>query len=148
MNSDFEDFMQEVENKCSFLYENGYSFQTFTKQYLNRIENEIVSDKVYVQHKNNNLDGLDKVFISCKNIINLELSSTDTLYLLDRYIKDKLRNYHSKAEVEIYYLPALKKIFNLPEFSNLERKKASKHLKELLNLDENISRSTYIIFKK
>lgn len=148
MNSDFEDFMQEVENKCSFLYENGYSFQTFTKQYLNRIENEIVSDKVYVQYKNNNLDGLDKFFISCKNIINLELSSTDTLYLLDRYIKDKLRNYHSKAEVEIYYLPALKKIFNLPEFSNLERKKASKHLKELLNLDENISRSTYIIFKK
>lgn len=148
MNSDFEDFMQEVENKCSFLYENGYSFQTFTKQYLNRIENEIVSDKVYVQHKNSSKDNFNEFISFGINILKEEFINIDINYILDVDIKSKFTPNFTRYEISKFYNHAIKEILNLPEFSNLERKKPSKHLKELLNLDENISRSTYIIFKK
>lgn len=148
MNSDFEDFMQEVENKCSFLYENGYSFQTFTKQYLNRIENEIVSDKVYVQHKNSSKDNFNEFISFGINILKEEFINIDINYILDVDIKSKFTPNFTRYEISKFYNHAIKEILNLPEFSNLERKKPSKHLKEILNLDENISRSTYIIFKK
>lgn len=148
MNSDFENFMQVVENKCSFLYENGYSFQTFTKSFLNRIENETVSDEIYVQYEGNGEDDFGKVLATCKSILKSELCLSENIYVLDNFVKSKVEVYHSKLNMEKHYTSAIQKVLSLNEFSNLERKKASKYVKELLNLDENMSHNYYVIYKK
>lgn len=148
MNSDFEDFMQEVENKCSFLYENGFNFQNFTKKYLNRIENEIVSDEIYVQYKNSFKDEFNNFINFGINILKEEIMSKDIRYILDLDIKSKFLPKFTAHEISKFYNHAVKEMLKYPEFSNLERKKASKYVKELLNLDENMSHNYYVIYKK
>lgn len=134
-NITFELFIKNLENKCSFLKENGYSFRGFTQDFITMFDSITESNKVFKQTKNKKVSTqITQMHTDLLNILYDYFIDKNNQYLLESDLKNILYNefHYSKTAVKINYSKTLGLVLNT---LSLQKKKASKIIKDEFDID-------------
>lgn len=145
--NNFQDLISHIEEKCDFLLNNGYTFQGFSQNFVNRIAGLENSKKIYVQNKPNNDFDMFNDFLNDMKTVLLNLINAENKYVLDYIVKEKMFEKYSIKDSQKHYKHATKEVLKFEELNNITRVKASKKIKESLGIDSSVSSYTYLFVK-
>lgn len=145
---DLSVFIKNLELNCKYLKECGYTFMGFNQDFIHRLEGNDKANEIYVQTKNKPLNIMRlEIRDSVREFLYEEFVTNKKNYILDKDVKIKMREKYSKAILESEYVATINQIILSENFLNLDRKKASTNLKELLTIDADISHNIILIYR-
>lgn len=141
-------FLDDLEKNCEYLIECGYTLAGFKQDFIHRLEGNDKANEIYVQTKNKPLNSLNlELRDTIKEILYEEFVTNKKNHILDKDVKSKLNLKYSKWFLKKEYVSTMNQILLSEKFLNLNRKKASTNLKELLTIDADISHNIILIYR-
>lgn len=133
--NDFDSFMIDIEQRCEYLKENGYTFKGFSQDYITLLDSVSEANRVYTQTQNKTLSkGLIQLIEDIESEFDYQFNTCSKNYIIESELKQILKQkyYQTANNLAINYKKAL--IINLERFSR-QNKKVSKKIQEDFNLD-------------
>lgn len=130
-----KNILENAEKKCEILRENGYTFKGFTQDFISMVDSITESNLIFNQTKNKKINTNTVTMIEdVSDILYKNFIENKEKYLMEADIKKILQSdyQHSENSIKIKFQHSLS--IGLTTL-NLKKKKASKILKEELNID-------------